>query len=295
MNIDTENRFRQKGCELRASYSLKGNEAEWCAMHKKDKTINTRHTHCEECDILTRYGLPGRKPTHCSTHKKPGMLRFPNARCTSTTCKSPAIYGTNWTPSHCEEHKTEEDQNLVEKSCASCGLLYVLDRENKCEHCAPASFATARLAKQNALMAYLDARGLSGTSTDVQIESGVCGKERPDRVYDFGDKIVILECDEHQHMDRQCLCEQTRMINIGQSFGGTPVYFIRWNPDEYSTDKKVQESLKKRYTTVGDLLRDLHDGIYSLPEGLVSALYMYYDGWTCLKQEEWKILSTLNS
>jgi hypothetical protein len=144
-------------------------------------------------------------------------------------------------------------------------------------------------------MAYLDARDLAGTSTDIQIDGGVCGKERPDRVYDFGDKIVILECDEHQHKDRQCLCEQTRMINIGQSFGGVPVYFIRWNPDEYSTDKKTQDSLKKRYTLVGDLIRDIRDGIHTLPNALVSALYMYYDGWGGLKEEEWKNLCRLDS
>jgi len=88
----------------------------------------------------------------------------------------------------------------------------------------------SRLAKQNDLMNYLDARDLKGVSTDIVIDKGECGKERPDRVYDFGDKIVILECDEYQHRDRQCLCEQTRMVNIGQSFGGIPVYFIRWNP-----------------------------------------------------------------
>jgi hypothetical protein len=31
------------------------------------------------------------------------------------------------------------------------------------------------------------------------------------------------------------------MVNIGQTFGGIPVYFIRWNPDDYSpeNDKKI--------------------------------------------------------
>jgi len=51
-------------------------------------------------------------------------------------------------------------------------------------------------------MAYLDSRGLTGDSTDVVIDDGICGKERPDRVYDFGDKIIVLECDEHRDQDR---------------------------------------------------------------------------------------------
>ena len=205
------------------------------------------------------------------------------------------MWGTNWTPKHCETHKTADDHNLVEQACSSCGLLYVLDKENKCENCNPEAFATARLAKQNALMAALDARGLTGTSTDTTVDNGICGKERPDRVYDFGDKIVILECDEHQHQDRQCLCEQTRMVNIGQSFGGIPVYFIRWNPDDYSpeSDRKSPEEIAKRHKLVGDLIRDIQKGKHTLPKALVSALYMYYDGWSSLSDSEWSVLTDM--
>lgn len=220
------------------------------------------------------------------------MIRKPNAKC--AFCKEPAMWGKNWTPLRCELHKTEDDENFVEQPCASCGLLYILDKENKCENCNPASWATARLAKQNALMEYLDARGLKGVSTDMTVDGGICGKERPDRVYDLGDKIVILECDEHQHRDRACECEQTRMVNIGQSFGGLPVYFIRWNPDDYSpeSDRKNPELLKKRYKLCGDLIADIQKGTTTLPHALVSVLYMYYDGWSSIAEEEWKTLST---
>ena len=127
------------------------------------------------------------------------MIRKPNAKCSK--CKELAIWGINWIPKHCENHKTEDDKNLVERECISCGLLYILDYENKCSLCNPESFMIARLAKQNALMSYLDVNDLKGISTDIVIDKGECGKERPDRVYDFGDKIVILECDEHL----QCL------------------------------------------------------------------------------------------
>ena len=218
------------------------------------------------------------------------MIRRPNAKCVS--CKELAIWGQNWVPKHCEVHKTDDDQNLVEKPCISCTLMYVLDKEGKCENCNPASFATARLAKQKAVMDYLDARDLKGDSTDVIVDGGICGKERPDRIYDFGDKIVILECDENQHQDRQCLCEQTRMVNIGQIFGGIPVYFIRWNPDDYSpeSDRKNPEELAKRHKLVGDLIRDIKKGKHVLPTALVSAIYMYYDGWSSLAESEWTVL-----
>jgi len=146
-------------------------------------------------------------------------------------------------------------------------------------------------------MAYLDARDLTGSSTDTVVDNGICGKERPDRVYDFGDKIVILECDEHQHRDRQCLCEQTRMVNIGQTFGGIPVYFIRWNPDDYSpeNDRKHPEELTKRHKLVGDLIRDIKKGKHNLPSALVSAIYLYYDGWNSLNETEWQTLINMEA
>jgi hypothetical protein len=142
-------------------------------------------------------------------------------------------------------------------------------------------------------MNYLDSRDLNGNQTDKTIDGGVCGKERPDRIYDFGAVIVVLECDENQHQERACHCEQTRMINIGQSFGGTPVYFIRWNPDDYSS-KKQPELLSRRYKMVGELLKSIRDKKITLPTALVSAFYMYYDGWTSYNEEEWHILQSYN-
>jgi hypothetical protein len=145
-------------------------------------------------------------------------------------------------------------------------------------------------------MDYLDGRGLKGVSTDKTVDGGVCGRERPDRVYDFGDKIVILECDEHQHQERDCSCEVTRMVNLGQTFGGLPVYFIRWNPDNYSPlDNKKPEAIKKRYILCGDLIRDIQMGVTKLPVALVSVIYLYYDGWASLVEEKWKVISALES
>ena len=222
------------------------------------------------------------------------MLLRPRARC--TVCRKPALYGQNFIATHCEAHREETDQNLMERACVSCGLLMVLDAKNKCEFCDPARFETNRLAKQNALMSYLDKHKLRGNSTDVVIEKGECGRERPDRVFEFDDKVVILECDEHQHKDRQCLCEQTRMINIGQSFGGFPVYFLRWNPDLYAPgDSRAPEPVARRHKLVADYLQQIEDGYVDLPTALVSVLYLYHDGWTTLADATWEILTPFSS
>ena len=142
-------------------------------------------------------------------------------------------------------------------------------------------------------MAYLNSRELCGNKTDSIIDNGSCGKERPDRIYDFGDKIIILECDENQHSDRACSCEQIRMVNIGQSFGGVPVYFIRFNPDTYKLKCKglTHESLAKRYYTCGNLIQDIKDQRIKLPVAMVSAIYLYYDNWESLHNEKWNIIT----
>ena len=198
-----------------------------------------------------------------------------------------AIWGHNFVPLNCDLHKQDGQQNLVEERCLSCQLMYILDKTGMCENCNPETFKRARLAKQNGLMDYLDAHGYQGDSTDRIIHGGECGKERPDRVFDFGDKIVIMECDENAHRERPCLCEQTRMVNIGQAYGGMPVYFIRWNPDVYAGG---DSALATRYQTAVSVLRDIKSGRMNIPQALTSALYLFYDGWKGLHKEQWQVL-----
>jgi hypothetical protein len=322
------------GCKTRPHFNYKNiKRGRFCAKHKIDKMIDVNHPYCEFNDCIVRptfgykedkkalrcskhkldnmtdvvnkickfegcitranFGKPGQIVSRCATHKEKGMIRKPTAKCAN--CKELAIWGNNLTPVHCESHKVDGEVNLVERNCKSCGLLYILDKDDYCEVCTPKAAAKVYLAKQGALMNYLDLRGLVGESSDKIIDGGACGKERPDRVYDFGDKIVILECDEHQHKDRNCLCEQVRMVNISQSFGGIPTYFIRWNPDTYlpKNKKQKQEPISKRYKLCGDLIENIKENRISLPTALITSIYLYYDGWESLAEEKWQIITSL--
>jgi hypothetical protein len=289
-------RCEHEGCQTGPSFDIKGGKGRFCVKHKEAGMIDVRHTRCEHegCDTGVLYGKPGLPISHCFKHRQIGMIRNSNSKCKAKGCSELAIWGTNWKPSHCEDHKTEDDENLVERACISCNLLYVLNKDDKCENCEPVSWQTSRLAKQNALMSYLDTQGLVGSSTDTVVDGGICGKERPDRVYEFCDKIVILECDENQHNNIPCLCEQTRMINISQSYGGIPVYFIRWNPDNYSpeNERKFPEVLAKRYKLCADLIKDIKKNKAKLPKAMTSAIYLYYDGWESLEESPWEILAS---
>lgn len=286
-----------QGCKNRSHYyDFPGEKGKFCNKHREPGMVDVSNPKCEElmCDSLASYGIPGAKKTRCAKHRQPGMLTKPRAKC--IVCKKQAVYGKNFVPSHCEEHKSFDDDNLMERECISCHLTMILDKNNKCEYCDPVRFQTNRLAKQNALMDYLDRKGLRGNSTDIVIDNGTCGKERPDRIFDFEDKILILECDEHQHRDRQCECEQTRMVNISQSYGGIPVYFIRWNPDNYTTmHSRLPELIQKRYLTLAKYIDNVRMNLIQLPTALLSVCYMYYDGWDGVENMEWKTVLSFES
>lgn len=285
------------GCNTYACYNLEGEtRAKFCKSHAEPGMIDIKHKTCQhpDCETRTRYGKPGRSPTHCAQHRETGMIQRPNSFCIQQSCREKAIYGPNMIPVHCESHKEPDDLNLVENNCKSCGFLYVLDDNGHCESCDPTKFQRARLAKQNALMTFLDRNGYPGEQTDKVIDNGTCGKERPDRIIDLTDKIIVIECDEHQHKDRACECEQTRMINIGQSYGGIPIYFIRWNPDNYKTPAgRQQENITGRYDGLLTHLNFIKEGKMQLPHALVSVFYMYFDGWKGdedLTANNWEIL-----
>lgn len=282
---------QEEGCEsITPSFGFPGEKGQYCSKHKKEGMIDVKHKTCDEegCDtVALQYGKPGKPPTHCAKHRKEGMIKRPNSKC--KLCNEKAIYGINFTALHCEIHKNKEDINLAERECKSCNLEYILNENNLCEFCDPIVIEKAKLVKQNALMDFLDSKDLKGDSTDIMIDKGTCGKERPDRVFDFEDKIIIIECDENQHKERNCICEQTRMINISQSFGGIPVYFIRWNPDKYKSKNK-EENMTKRYTTLENLIKNIKDNLLELPKSLCSVIYLYYDGWTNLDNEKWELL-----
>jgi hypothetical protein len=287
--IDVKNKYCNK-CNKRATYNFIGNTAKFCKKHIEIGMVDVSNKLCTECNTRVRYGIPGQPATRCTKHRIPGMIRRPNAKCKK--CKQIALYGKNYYQKYCEQHKEDDDVNLIENKCISCNLVMILNLDNKCEYCNPEAFKN-RLVKQNNLMMYLDSNNLNGNSTDKIINNGECGYERPDRFYDLNDKIIILECDENQHTERDEHCETTRMINISQSFGGISVYFIRWNPDDYQpfdNDVKV-EQIKKRYETLKKFLNDIIDNTIKLPHALLSVFYMYYDNWECFDNDNWKIIT----
>jgi hypothetical protein len=279
----------EKDCITRASFGLELKKPTHCLVHKTSSMYNVVTIPCENCKIHQPvYGKPGTILTHCVGCRLPGMIRRSKTKCKSKNCTQPALYGSKGIANHCETHKKSDELNYVERPCSKCGLSMILDKEDVCEFCNPEMFKSAKLEKQKSLFDYLDKyiceENILFKSTDTIIDKGNCGDERPDRIYELCDKIIIIECDEHQHKDRPCLCEQTRMVNICQSFmseAPKPVYFIRFNPDDYKPgDGEDMIDIKNRYKYITSLIKDfILEPDDKIPKALLSVCYLYFDNW----------------
>ena len=266
-----------EGCTTVPKFAKKGSEkGEYCKRHKPSNEyidVVTRSCSHENCNKKRIYGYPGNTPEYCGEHKQPGTKTNPKTKC--IVCKKNiALYGyTNAT--HCEEHKVSDHIDLVQKNCKSCNLPDILNKDGLCDVCNPEAFNRARLAKQKTVKNYFDHVGLKYIGYDQQIDHGDCGKERPDFLFDCNTHFIVLEVDEHQHEDRNCLCEQTRMINIGESLGLKTI-FIRWNPDKYKPiNGRRQEKLQTRLEMLQHVIEKLSK--ISFTDGVIYCSYMFFD------------------
>jgi hypothetical protein len=273
-------------CSTHPTFGLPGQKPSHCKEHKTAEMVNVKCKPCGHsgCSTQPSFGVPGNPATHCIQHKVLGDIPYPKSRCIHPNCKELALYGTT-RPLHCEVHQLPDEFDLVQKPCISCNLPYILDKNGHCHICDPTTIRRVVLAKQKAVKDYIDANtDLKYILYDRRIDQGECGLERPDFLYDFNIQFVVNEVDEHGHNDRNCACEQARMVNITGSLGMKSL-FLRWNPDKYkplhgreATRIERLEALKKQleYWRVTPLPED----------GMTFVVYMYFDGDN---PAEWKI------
>ena len=98
--------------------------------------------------------------------------------------------------------------------------------------------------------------------------------------------IIIVECDEFQHDDRDTSCEVARMTQVNEALaleGNTlPIVWIRWNPDAFRVNGELQKVKKtERGKLLVRFLKAL-ESTTSLEPGSVSIFYLFYDHDDCV-------------
>jgi hypothetical protein len=288
------NRCQHKDCNGRkmALFNFPGEKLKlYCSQHKESGMINLTtkrcaHPKCSDAKIATGalYGLPGQETIYCNVHKDPGMIIFPHKKCIHPECsgKEPAIFAIKSRAEYCEQHAPEGYMCIINNPCKGCNLLDIVDKEGYCPNCHPDTFQNYRYAKQRQVVAWLNANGqIDYESIDtcpseiMECKEGHKYGYRPDVFYDMGSYYIIIEIDEKQHNTEEYkACELPRMINIQQALA-LPTIFIRYNPDSYKVQDKIQITSKEK--KLSTLLNWLKHAKEVPPTEQIQVAYLYYD------------------
>jgi hypothetical protein len=248
----------------------------WCEDCPQKDPRAAKTERCIECKKSGRSkNLPGQPVRYCYGCAKTGMITYPMKKC--ERCKSLALYGGHDSVRlRCEEHKLLTDFNLVERPCKNCGLEEVLNAHQLCGYCEPATFLTFTKRKENRIRDMFSAHKLEFVQ-DKTVDSK-CGKERPDFLFDVLDvengldHVVIVEVDEDQHKSYEYQCDDIRMFNLTQAFGGRKVFWIRYNPDAFQPKVSVTQAQREAH-----LLEWVLKAMKRKPVHLAEVVYLYYD------------------
>jgi hypothetical protein len=276
----------QDGCKKYAMFGKIGTKnREYCGKHKPDGYVNTKNKPCiaNNCGGNARFGKLFGDKIHCGKHKQTNEYYKNKPKCVFTKCKNKPSFtnDNNNYPLRCEDHKLSDDLDVISSVCSSCGLTDFIKTGNVCNDCSV--FGVIRKKQENIVKQLLDDNKIQYNTYDKIIKDG-CSAKRPDFTFDLGDRIIVLEVDENQHKSYLCECEQKRMIQIHQDYGGLDVCFIRYNPDNYKnnnnkTIKNNNNRHKQLLSTINSL--KLHKPRYNL-----SVVYLYYDGYDGINKIE---------
>ena len=260
-----------------------------CASHKTSGMVDVRNKRCEATGCIERayYGAPGDRVSTCSDHMLDGYINRPSARCDFETCREPATHGAS-RPDRCGAHRRPEDDNLVERKCASCGLIFRLCAKGLCMYCREGP--RARLVKQRevkyGLERVLRPEELWQSYDKVTPGISEChDRERPDFFWDCDSHVLILEVDEDQHKGRPEFCECARMLNIAAD-ECRPAFFVRYNPDAFvspfasSKDWNLRRRLDELVRVLRSMLARESPPMPDASEGQAFVLQMFFDGFS---------------
>jgi hypothetical protein len=275
------------------------NKALYCVSCKTEDMVDIQSKKCSLCDKQVKYGYCGQSAIYCATHRdshadKNFLYKQSKRRCIGNDdeeCKDIAEYGKK-EPTHCSDHKTDDEIHLVAQKCSQCCKNDLLNKEGLCiTYCAPNQLYQQNKKekkKEMIVMNYLDNNVKIENIINIRDDKVVntyCNYYRPDRIYDIGTHYVIIEVDEEQHKGKRSSCskgeigELARMHEI-QNAVGMNCIFLRFNPDTFKVNNKLQKvSINQRLKL---LVKWIEKCVEMRPDKDLQPVkykYLYYDDW----------------
>jgi hypothetical protein len=272
-----------------------------CGNCKEDDMVDIINKRCiiYNCNTHPSFGYCGQSPIYCATHRnnhpdKNFLYTKPKRKCIGNDeedCKSISEYGKT-EPTHCLQHKAEDDIHLVAQKCTGCCNNDLLNKDGLCiTYCAPNQLyqqVKQEKKKEKLVMNYLDKYVKLSNIINIQddkVVSTYCNHYRPDRVYDVGTHCIIIEVDEDQHKGKRASCskgeigELSRMHEI-QNAVGMNCIFLRFNPDTFKVNNKKQSiNMNERLKLLVKWIEKCEGMKLEKDLEPVKYKYLFYDDW----------------
>lgn len=266
----------EEGCKSIAVYNfVKGEKPIRCRKHFLPGMIRVdgKNCHYKSCDITASFGFPGEKIEFCVIHKEEGMVYRSTRKCSK--CKEKPYYG-HYRAVHCLDHKTDDEIDVRIKKCGKCLKSRVLYKDGICKYCFPWGPAKFRGVKEEFIHTRLISFGFNPVF-DRFIKSKSI-KRRPDFLFISENDLfhVIIEVDEFQHKRYDENEELKRTEEMVEALG-TSVFFIRYNPDDFSVKGVKQKITPDERSSF--LIETLQRVIKSenFGENVIAELKLFYD------------------
>ena len=260
-------------CKKRATFGYESDHIKVvCSIHKELNMIDLNNKHksrClyDKCNMIAKYNYEQYdKGIFCEIHKKDTMINVVKLMCANDDCNLKPYY--NYEGHHnglfCIKHKK----------------LYMIDissRNNKTKN-------KTFIYKVERIRIIFDINGLiSIVSSKVILNK--YEQKMPDFLFDCKTHYLMVELDIYQIMGTNYDndVEIIRMKYISECTNGRPIWFIRYNTDNYrkATGRKrvPGESQNKRHIKLLEWVKYCHKKSPITYGDYIRAVFLYYDGW----------------
>jgi hypothetical protein len=222
----------------------------YCSSHKLESMIDVVNKKClfENCKKSPNFNFSGETSgIYCYTHKLNNMTDVVNKKCLFENCNIQPHYNyeNEITSIYCSKHKLDKMVHIKYKS-NSCKTPLCQTSPNKkyeglCLRCYIHTYPDKPVTrnyktKEQSVVDYIKNEFQNLSIVFDKIVQDGCSKKRPDIQIDLGYQVIIVEIDENQHKSYDCSCENKRLMEISQDYNHRPIIFIRFNPDEYTSN-----------------------------------------------------------